>query len=156
MVVHVRRNLGWPPMARLSRALPWFIGARRSIIVLDLFRPRRTKMGSLPEHRFLRLSQIIGDRKATPPIVPLIPISRSAWWEGVRTGRYPPSIKLGPGTTVWRADDIRKLLERPPAEAVIGKELSGCAQDAGRDLPRKRPRSNRSRSFPRCRNDKAG
>lgn len=63
-------------------------------------------MRSLPEEGFLRLNQIIGDRKATPPVIPLIPISRSSWWLGVKTGRYPSPVKLGPRTTVWRADDI--------------------------------------------------
>lgn len=41
----------------------------------------------------------------------LIPISRSAWWEGCRTGRYPKPVKLGPRTTVWRAEDIRAFIE---------------------------------------------
>ena len=43
----------------------------------------------------------------------LIPISRSAWWEGCRTGRYPKPVKLGPRTTVWRAEDIRAFIENP-------------------------------------------
>ena len=45
--------------------------------------------------RLLRLKQIIGDPKANPPIEAIIPISKSSWWEGVKTGRYPKAIKLG-------------------------------------------------------------
>lgn len=41
-----------------------------------------------------------------------IPVSRSAWWAGVRSGRYPKPVKLGPRTTAWRAADIRVLIER--------------------------------------------
>ncbi len=41
-----------------------------------------------------------------------IPVSKSTWWEGVRTGRYPKPLKLGPRVTVWRAEDIRALFER--------------------------------------------
>lgn len=65
----------------------------------------------LPETGFLRLSQIIGDRKADPPIPPLIPISRSSWWQGVKTLKYPAPLKLSANTTVWRVEDIRTLIE---------------------------------------------
>ena len=61
--------------------------------------------------RLLRLKQIIGDPKANPPIEAIIPISKSSWWEGVKTGRYPQAIKLGANTTVWREDDIRRLID---------------------------------------------
>lgn len=44
-------------------------------------------MHHLPETGYLRLPQIIGDRKADPPIPAVIPISRSTWWAGVRSGR---------------------------------------------------------------------
>lgn len=40
-----------------------------------------------------------------------IPVSRSTWWAGVKSGRYPPPIKLGPGITAWRASDIKQLME---------------------------------------------
>jgi predicted DNA-binding transcriptional regulator AlpA len=61
--------------------------------------------------RLLRLKQIIGDPKANPPIEAIIPISKSSWWEGVKTGRYPKAIKLGTNTTVWREDDVRRLID---------------------------------------------
>ena len=61
--------------------------------------------------RLLRLKQIIGDPKANPPIKAIIPISKSSWWEGVKTGRYPKAIKLGANTTVWREDDVRRLID---------------------------------------------
>ena len=50
----------------------------------------------IPVHGLLRLPQVLS----------MIPISKSAWWEGCRTGRYPKPVKLGPRTTVWRAEDI--------------------------------------------------
>lgn len=61
---------------------------------------------------FLRLAQIVGNPKANPPIPPIIPVSKSAWWAGVKSGRYPKPCKLGPRTTVWRTDDIRLLIEQ--------------------------------------------
>lgn len=69
-------------------------------------------MQHLPETGFLRLRQIIGDPKANPPIAPLIPVKKSCWWEGVRTGRFPQPLKLGPRVTVWRVEDIRDFIKR--------------------------------------------
>ena len=72
--------------------------------------PKEYQMIELPETGFLRLPQIIGDRNANPPIPPLIPVKKSNWWAGVRSGRYPKSYKLGPRVTVWRVEDIRALI----------------------------------------------
>ena len=44
--------------------------------------------------RFLRLKNIIGDPKANPPIPAIIPISKSSWWNGIKSGRYPKPIKI--------------------------------------------------------------
>ena len=65
----------------------------------------------LPETGFLRLPQIIGNPKATPPIPPIIPVSRSSWWNGIKSGKYPKPVKLGSRTTAWRVEDIRALVE---------------------------------------------
>jgi hypothetical protein len=67
---------------------------------------------SIPETGLLRLTQIIGNPKADPPIPPLIPVSKSTWWAGVASGRFPQSLKLSPGVTVWRAEEIRALIEQ--------------------------------------------
>jgi hypothetical protein len=67
---------------------------------------------SLPETGFVRLPDIIGNAKADPPIKPVYPVSRSTWWEGVRSGLYPQPVKLGPRITAWRVEDIRALIER--------------------------------------------
>ncbi|WP_288229453.1 AlpA family phage regulatory protein [uncultured Desulfovibrio sp.] len=63
---------------------------------------------TIPTCGFLRLPQILA----------IFPISKSAWWEGCRTGRYPRPIKLGPRTTVWRAEDIRAFIERVGREGI--------------------------------------
>ena len=65
----------------------------------------------LPETGFLRLNQIVGNPKTNTP--PIIPVSKTTWWAGVKEGRFPKSIKLGPHTTVWRIEDIRRLIENP-------------------------------------------
>ena len=57
---------------------------------------------NLPSQGFIRLAIILS----------LIPISKSAWWEGCRAGRIPQPVKLGPRTTSWRVEDIRDLIDR--------------------------------------------
>lgn len=71
---------------------------------------------TLPRVGFVRLSQIIGDPKQNIPAV--FPIGKSAWWDGIKKGRYPQPVKLGPRTTAWRAEEIHKLIEDPESFAV--------------------------------------
>ncbi len=65
----------------------------------------------LPDTGFLRLTQIVGNPEASPPLPPIIPVGKSTWWAGVKDGRYPKSVKLGPRITAWRVEDIRALIE---------------------------------------------
>ena len=68
---------------------------------------------SLPQTGYLRLPQIVGNSKANPPIPAIVPVSKSTWWAGVRSGRYPqPTRALGERITAWRVEDIRALIER--------------------------------------------
>ncbi len=53
---------------------------------------------------FLRLPEIIA------PDGP-IPVGKSTWWDGVRKGRFPKPIKLGPRITVWKREDIDVLID---------------------------------------------
>ena len=54
----------------------------------------------LPETGFVRL----------PTILKLIPIGRSTWWSGVKSGKFPKPIKLGQRITAWRVEDIKNLI----------------------------------------------
>ncbi len=73
-------------------------------------------MHQLPETGFVRLPQIIGDPNAEPPLPPLIPVSKSTWWAGVASGRYPQPVRtLGQRVTAWRVEDIRQLIEQAGA-----------------------------------------
>ena len=67
-----------------------------------------------PRRGFLRLNAIIA------PGGP-IPVARSTWWAGVRAGRYPAPVKLGPRITAWRIEDIEALIERPEQAASSGR-----------------------------------
>ena len=65
---------------------------------------------SLPETGYLRLAQIVGDKKAGTPAI--IPVSKSNWWDGVKSGRYPQPVKLSERCTAWRVEDIRDLIQK--------------------------------------------
>jgi hypothetical protein len=67
-------------------------------------------MHYLPETGFLRLRQIIGDPKADPPLPAIIPVKKSCWWQGVKSGRFPQPVKLAPRVTAWKVEDIRALI----------------------------------------------
>lgn len=60
-----------------------------------------TTMTTAPTTGFLRL----------PQVLTLVPISKSSWWEGCKTGRFPKPVKLGPRTTAWKAEDIAALVK---------------------------------------------
>lgn len=46
-----------------------------------------------------------------PDVLKIIPISRATWYEGVKKGRFPAPVKLGPRVSLWRRSDIDKLVE---------------------------------------------
>ena len=62
----------------------------------------------LPTTGFVRLPGILAPKGP-------IPVSKSTWWAGVKDGRFPKPIKLGPRITAWRVDDIRALIETAKA-----------------------------------------
>ena len=57
---------------------------------------------ALPETGFIRL----------PAVLRVVPIGKSSWWVGVKSGRFPKPVKLSPRVTAWRATDIRDLIDR--------------------------------------------
>jgi predicted DNA-binding transcriptional regulator AlpA len=83
-----------------------------------------TNHAVLPESGYVRLPQILGDKKADPPVPPVIPVSKSTWWAGVKAGRFPRPVKLGPRITAWRVEDIRTLVAQLDAThaETLGKE----------------------------------
>jgi prophage regulatory protein len=62
-------------------------------------------MAGIEAERYLRVRQIIGDKRDGA-----IPVAHSTWWKWVAEGRAPQPIRFGPKTTVWRASDIEKMI----------------------------------------------
>ncbi len=92
---------------------------------------------NLPDKGFLRINQIIGQDEVTKeqaeenkrcgkrPVRPrreipaLIPVKKSTWWAGVKSGKYPqPTKAFGPRVTVWRVEDIITLLDKASSGSV--------------------------------------
>jgi len=87
----------------------------------------------LPAEGYIRLPQIIGQPEVTveqaysnktttsektthhhkrprPGIPPIIPLSKTAWYAGIKSGKYPPPTHLG-RTSVWDVRLIRAVLD---------------------------------------------
>ncbi len=58
-------------------------------------------INNLPQNGFVRLNKILT----------IFPIGKSTWWAGVKSGKYPPSVKIGARATAWRVEDIKSLIE---------------------------------------------
>ncbi len=74
-------------------------------------------LSSMPESGFMRLWQIIGDRKKG--VAPILPIGRTSFLNGVKDGTYPRPVKLGARSVAWKVSEIRELLERLEGGAVL-------------------------------------
>jgi predicted DNA-binding transcriptional regulator AlpA len=57
----------------------------------------------MKQDKLLRINQIIPD---------ILPISKTSWWNGVKSGLYPQPVKLGPRTTAWRESDVMKIVSQ--------------------------------------------
>ncbi len=69
-----------------------------------------TTIHQLPETGFVRINQIVKIPNQTTPAI--IPVSRSSWLAGVKSGKYPKPVKIGERMTAWRVSDIRDLIEK--------------------------------------------
>jgi predicted DNA-binding transcriptional regulator AlpA len=65
---------------------------------------------ALPVQGFSRLCIIVGDKRKGIP--PLLPISRTSFLNGVKSGKYPRPVKISERCTAWRNSDLIALLAR--------------------------------------------
>ena len=62
---------------------------------------RIPEIQELPQDGLLRIKRVLQ----------FVPVSRSTWWAGVKSGRYPKPVKLSERVTCWKAADIRRLVD---------------------------------------------
>jgi prophage regulatory protein len=72
------------------------------VVIWGVGKNRGFNMFDIPETGFLRLPQVLS----------VIPLSKTSWWEGVKSGRFPKPVKLSARCTAWRAEDIRELIRQ--------------------------------------------
>ena len=66
----------------------------------------------LPSTRYIRLKELLGNRKSVPPVPPIISISKTSLWAKVKDGSFPAPVKpFGPRITCLLVSDIRKFIE---------------------------------------------
>ena len=75
----------------------------------SLLKPKHV---SFPETGFVKLWQIIGDKKRNIP--PVIPVSRSNFLAKVKSKEWPQPVQLGEGarSVAWKVSEIRALIEK--------------------------------------------
>lgn len=56
----------------------------------------------LPETGFLRLADVLK----------LVPVCRTAWYNGMKSGLFPKPVALGKRARGYRAEDLRALIDR--------------------------------------------
>ena len=61
--------------------------------------------------RWLRLDEIVGDRSASPPIEPIIPVSKSTIYRLVAAGKFPAPVKPLPSISLWSSEEINLALK---------------------------------------------
>jgi len=76
---------------------------------------RNTVNPVLPAEGFVRL----------PVVIKILGIGRTSWWCGIKDGRFPKPVKLGPRTAAWRVEDIRALIS----------SFADCDVEEGKEQP---------------------
>ena len=56
---------------------------------------------NLPDTGYIRIKQVLR----------YIPVSKSTWWAGIKTGRFPKPVRLGAKVTAWHVQDIRNYID---------------------------------------------
>jgi len=73
--------------------------------------PTAAVASGLPAEGYVRIWDILGRKAANgrPAILGMIPVSRAAWYAGVKSGRFPKPVKYG-GIAMWRVEEIQALI----------------------------------------------
>jgi len=64
--------------------------------------------GNLPGTCLVRIHEILGCPNRG--IRGLLPMGRTAWYKGIREGRYPAGVLLGPRMRAWKIEEIRTVM----------------------------------------------
>lgn len=51
-----------------------------------------------------------------PEVLKILGISRSTFYAGIKSGKYPKPTKIGKRISGWRAEEIRKFAKSTPTQ----------------------------------------
>ena len=70
-------------------------------------------LGEAEGAHFITMEYVRGeDLKSLIRRIGQLPIGKSTWWAGVKSGRFPKPVKLGARTTAWCVEHIRELIKQ--------------------------------------------
>ena len=84
---------------------------------------------ALPATGFLRLPQVLA----------IYPVGKTTWYEGVKSGRYPPSVAIGKRAKGWRV----RSHPRANRERSEARRMLYCGRGRAWRIARPRRRSAR-------------
>ena len=84
----------------IATELVTFFHAARAPLKGPIMTTMHTYNVNFPQAGFMRQAQLLV----------FVPISKSTLWRRVLAGTFPAPVKLSPGVTVWRVEDIRRWI----------------------------------------------
>jgi predicted DNA-binding transcriptional regulator AlpA len=70
---------------------------------------------TLPTTGYVRQAQLLAD---------VVPFSASTLWRQVKAQNFPAPVKLSPGITAWRVEEVRAWMENQPIQFCIDRSSS--------------------------------
>jgi predicted DNA-binding transcriptional regulator AlpA len=56
-----------------------------------------------------------------PEVLALVPVPRATWYAGLKNGRYPQPVPLGPRCVAWKASDIQRLVSQGVSSGLLAQ-----------------------------------
>jgi predicted DNA-binding transcriptional regulator AlpA len=63
---------------------------------------------TVPPTGFVRLAQVLE----------VIPLGKTCWYEGIKSGRFPKPVRLSARCVAWKAEDIHALIKQLTGKTV--------------------------------------
>jgi prophage regulatory protein len=73
----------------------------------------------IPDVGFVKLAQVLK----------VIPVSKSTWFRGIVSGKYPKPVKIGARASAWRVEDIRDCIAGLAAETTHNADGRSISND---------------------------
>jgi predicted DNA-binding transcriptional regulator AlpA len=97
-------------IVKLTRELAKLSSEKGGQILVDDWGPTPVPV---VDYRIIDLQNKIDRLIRLKDVLELVPVSKSTWWAGVQSGRYPAAVRhLGSRITAWKLSEIMQLINR--------------------------------------------